>query len=963
MTPDDQPTVPTRPPDPSRATQPGVWTAPSVEELQAKLPQYEVLEILGRGGMGAVYKARQKSLKRLVAIKILPLGMAGDEFKFVERFQNEAQTMAAMNHPAIVSVYDFGETPDGLLYFVMEFVDGTDVHKMIQASGRLSGEYALSVTAHVCDALSYAHKRGVIHRDIKPANILIDQEGHIKVADFGLAKMHDPAQTSGLTKSNMAMGTPDYVAPEVLSPGMVADHRADIYAVGVMLYQMLTGEVPRGMFKLPSQKGIGSDERFDVIICKAMEQEREERFQSASDVRRALDEIATTPLPKNDGTGIVPAKNLSLAQAGRPDTSASSQPQLPPNDASAKTAVLVPAAKRSPATMKLAIGGIAVMLSVAGVFMFGSKPRPDTTAAVSAASALPSANPQTPSAATTAAGKSIDLLAIIDLKRDTIAGEWSRDGGDLLVKPGTTDTTGKGTPRIQLPYQPPEEYDFEIEFTPETHQDAVYQILSAYQHSFAWVLDANLKAGRKAGFDRIDGQLISGRTNGTTMRPKFLTNGQRHVSTVEVRKTGVRGLLDGEVLVSYGNSSDSFKAFDSSPNEAARDTLHLGLAVRDRAVRIHKITVREISGAGKVDAAVPALPLLTTANWKDVTATLRQSVAKKTGYTVDAAGVTRTAGAPIGDTMVMGPSERDRAVRVRYVGQAQVSLWFKSGAASAFVLAARDQTLFKHQKQKVGESDSIVPPVTHPASFDPTQPHELTVAVQGTVVRAWLDGRHVGEAENAELRECSLAIVPMKNSTVQKVEVAELSTASSSPEGAQVQWQPIFNQPTEFHGDSRDVEFRDGATFIKARTFLAPADPAIVGIRSTMRFLTGGDRTGSLTLRSTEGAKYGEEDFALTAYIAPKGTSLVVKMRDRPAGIDQLGRHDFPLTPALKEGDLFTFELRAENKKFIVSINGREVGSVDDKWTGATRRLGITPSVTEMTEFRDVAVRTSASPK
>ena len=154
MLPDDQPTIPTKPPHPSRSSPPGVWVAPSVEEMQAMLPQYEVMEILGRGGMGAVYKGRQKSLKRLVAIKILPLGLADDEMKFAERFQNEAQTMAAMNHPAIVSVYDFGETPDGLLYFVMEFVDGTDVQKMIQTSGRLTGDYALAITAHVCDALA-----------------------------------------------------------------------------------------------------------------------------------------------------------------------------------------------------------------------------------------------------------------------------------------------------------------------------------------------------------------------------------------------------------------------------------------------------------------------------------------------------------------------------------------------------------------------------------------------------------------------------------------------------------------------------------------------------------------------------------------------------------------------------------------------------------------------------------------
>jgi serine/threonine protein kinase len=222
--------------------------------LAASIPAYEVTEILGRGGMGAVYKARQKSLKRWVAIKVLPLVAADDELQFAERFRNEAETMARMSHPAIVNVHDFGETSDGLLYIVMEFIDGTDVHRLIQGSGRLSEDYALAITAHVCDALAYAHARGVIHRDIKPANILIDQEGNVKVADFGLAKMSHPDLDYGLTRSNVAMGTPDYVAPEVLSYGMVADHRADLYAVGVMLYQMLTGEVPRDCSNCPRKR-------------------------------------------------------------------------------------------------------------------------------------------------------------------------------------------------------------------------------------------------------------------------------------------------------------------------------------------------------------------------------------------------------------------------------------------------------------------------------------------------------------------------------------------------------------------------------------------------------------------------------------------------------------------------------------------------------------------------------------
>jgi serine/threonine protein kinase len=387
MTPDAQPTIPTAPPNGSQSSPVG-WQAPTVEQMQELLPQYEIMEILGRGGMGAVYKGRQKSLRRLVAIKILPPDAADDEMKFVERFQNEAQTMAAMNHPAIVTVYDFGETKDGLLYFIMEFVDGTDLQKMIHASGKLSDEYALAITAHVCDALQYAHSRGVIHRDIKPANIFINQEGHVKVGDFGLAKMDDPSMTSGLTRTNMAMGTPDYVAPEVLSPGMVADHRADLYAVGVMLYQMLTGEVPRGMFKLPSQKGIGSDPRFDEIICKAMEQDRNDRYQSAGDVRRALDVILTTPQAKNDGTGVVKAKDIPqkpVAKAPRPPGERSAAAQNKPQRSAAKQAsarqadlskTKAPPKKKSPATLWIAIGGIVAVLGVSSIFLLGSKSAP-----------------------------------------------------------------------------------------------------------------------------------------------------------------------------------------------------------------------------------------------------------------------------------------------------------------------------------------------------------------------------------------------------------------------------------------------------------------------------------------------------------------------------------------------------------------------------------------------------------
>ena len=280
------------------------WDPPSPQELQHLLPQYEISEILGHGGMGAVYKGRQAKLNRAVAIKLLPetFTKGEDELDFASRFEQEAQAMAGLDHPAIVSVYDFGETAEGQLYFVMEFVDGMDVHQYLQHhGGRLPQEHAVSITAHVLDALDYAHSHGVIHRDIKPANILLNREGRVKIADFGLAKRFGEvadASTPALTMANVALGTPDYVAPETLDREQTPDHRADLYAVGVMLYQMLTGKLPRGMFESPSELNAEIDPRLDDIVAKAMAANPDYRYASAEAVRADLDRVLSEPPAK-----------------------------------------------------------------------------------------------------------------------------------------------------------------------------------------------------------------------------------------------------------------------------------------------------------------------------------------------------------------------------------------------------------------------------------------------------------------------------------------------------------------------------------------------------------------------------------------------------------------------------------------------------------------------------------------
>jgi hypothetical protein len=268
-----------------------MWTLPPLEELQRDFVQYEIVGELGSGGMGAVYKGWQKSLDRFVAIKILPPDVQDHDPHFAERFKHEAKAMAHLSHPAICPVYDAGETPGGLLYFVMEFIGGGDLGQKIASQRQLPPGETVAITGTLCDALEAAHQNGIVHRDIKPSNILLTPHGEWKVADFGLAKLTGQANED-LTLSDTALGTPGFASPEALTDGATVDHRADIYAVGVILYQMLTGNIPRGAFEMPSQLVPGLDRGFDAIVAKAMQPDRARRYASAGEMRRDLDLVA-----------------------------------------------------------------------------------------------------------------------------------------------------------------------------------------------------------------------------------------------------------------------------------------------------------------------------------------------------------------------------------------------------------------------------------------------------------------------------------------------------------------------------------------------------------------------------------------------------------------------------------------------------------------------------------------------
>ena len=269
---------------------------PDLETLRKLLPQFEIQDLLGSGGMGAVFRARQPALNRTVALKVVQAkdGAAA-------RFEVEAKVLARLNHPHIVTVYDVGRAGDWC-WLSMEFVDGTTLRQVL-GTGHLTPVQALAIVPQVCEALQYAHDQGIVHRDIKPENLLMDRAGRVKIADFGLARLLGDPTDARLTAAGMVMGTPSYMAPEQVEHPREVDHRADLFALGVVFYEMLTGELPLGRFSPPSRV-VSIDVRLDEVVLRALEKEPKLRYQQASEIRvqceglnQPAPPVVTTPAP------------------------------------------------------------------------------------------------------------------------------------------------------------------------------------------------------------------------------------------------------------------------------------------------------------------------------------------------------------------------------------------------------------------------------------------------------------------------------------------------------------------------------------------------------------------------------------------------------------------------------------------------------------------------------------------
>ena len=265
--------------------------------------RYETVAELGRGAMGVVYKARDPQIDRFVAIKTVSLwGQEPDEEKeFRLRFANEAQAAGRLHHPAIVSVFDVGENPENQdPYIVLEYVSGESLNKILSREKKLPLEGALQLATEIAEALEYAHAQGVVHRDIKPANILITEDGHAKIADFGIAKLN----LAHFTLPGRVLGTPAYMAPEQLS-GEGCDGRSDLFSLGVILYAMVTGHSPfQGnsattvCFKVANREPVSASAldltlppELDAVISRAMAKNPDERYQRGAEFANDLREI------------------------------------------------------------------------------------------------------------------------------------------------------------------------------------------------------------------------------------------------------------------------------------------------------------------------------------------------------------------------------------------------------------------------------------------------------------------------------------------------------------------------------------------------------------------------------------------------------------------------------------------------------------------------------------------------
>ncbi len=782
---------------------------------------FEVIGKLGQGGMGAVYRARQISLDRQVALKILPAQYEQDA-EFVGRFQREGRVAASLSHANLVKVYTTGFA-SGCHFIAMELIEGETLGQWLRR-GAIPAAEALRITLDVARALEHGWQRAqLIHRDIKPGNIFLSEHGEVKLGDLGLAKSLG-GETTGLTQTGSMMGTPHYISPEQARGDKDMDFRADIYSLGCTLYQMLTGRTPYeghdplavmsmhlnspppAILKVMPQCPIP----LARLVGKMLKKQKRERHASYGELISAIESVQTLFAPAvSPLETVLPADPeatiMATATATAPeDTRATGVggPRKTGEDTH-------PTVRR----FKLPLyGGIAAGVAVLGVAAFLLWPREEklTKAQIYArehageeqsAAVVASKNRPPDSIAAPAPGKEgwIDLVALVDPKRDGVVGEWSRGPDGLKVRKG-------GAHKLQIPYEPAEEYDLEIEFSfgEDDSYHSFFAILSAQGQSFAWMVGAGGKAKQIAGFSRLDGKLPGEQTEASAPLAAAFEKGRRYRSRVEVRRHSLRGLLDNEELVRW---SGDFKRLSLADPTAFSDPLALGLSTSNWAITFHEIKVREVTGTGKVRdgasattaageskmAASPAEP------WQDVLHDPgKLELTSKVERTAEGLRFTDKGAAKHPSSQ--GP-RRDGAVRMRTTfGSFRVHLFVRASTSGLGVekynLGANEKTI---KIWRLGAAPLAEFPLREP--LQPGQEYELELRVVGNLLTAKFNGETLGTATDETFAEGSFgAWLSDKSDTgmalIKSLEVLDLdkaSSASAAPGAITPDTAPSFN--------------------------------------------------------------------------------------------------------------------------------------------------------------------------
>ncbi|MEQ1859259.1 MAG: serine/threonine-protein kinase, partial [Chthoniobacteraceae bacterium] len=874
----------------------GGWTPPSVDDAARLFPQYEVLGLLGRGGMGAVYKARQIELDRLIAIKLLPLEISVDA-DFADRFRREARAMAKLSHPNIITVHDFGTTTEGHLFFAMEFVDGANLHAIIHSgsgapplAGERSGEaplppagltpaQALAITIQVCEALAYAHEQGVVHRDIKPANVMVDQRGRAKVADFGLARLTDPAaEQFGHTMTGTVMGTPDYMAPEQMK-GMNVDHRADIYSLGVMLYEMLCKDIPRGFFDPPSVR-VGVDARLDDVVKRAMQQQPDRRYQQTTEMQTDVDRIRTTL--------VVPAPAQREPQGG---------------------ALPLPApARKSKPVLTLTLAAVAVIVGAIAFIIAKPGRHSAKVAATTPARELPTATP-----AATPDEKWVDGLA-----------EWWAKSPDaskgLLVKEARGSRIADGSRGIFLGAG----RDIAVRATALGVKGASFW-LGLRNNGDTNYLAALVAPGQRTKlYSEVSGKVTV--LQEVPLPADFATT-DRH--TLELRAQGdlITVLRDGQQVA---------QVRDSSVTQNGR--IYIAGA---KGTLIEKFEYCELT-AQPPSPTPTASATASTVKWHDMLAEWRERghfVApfwKDDGSRVEAL-LTMGGGIPA-PARVVAP---DQALRITCTaptkGALKVMLRASPNAVYEFVISPSGECYLDANVAGGGRLRQW----PAPAGFDPKVPHNWEFRAVGETLSAHVEGKLIGSATDGRIKEGVPKLFGIDQGTViTAVEYASLGSISAT-------WRDWI---AEKRAEQKlaGFGFEDDGTFVRSPNSTAAGWKPISrdgAIRATWKLSSEvpliGQTEPSISLR--KGSPDTGTSVSYTATIGAEAARLDLHTWEAGRKADRRGLGRWPLPSGYDRTQEHTFEIRAVGDLLTISLNGQPLGTVRDS-SAQEGGFGFTPA-------------------